>query len=92
MSMNCTYLCLPSLPGEIADLLRRQESYWSVVGVATEQELVDRLTSLSPPLPPITLSNEYEGLNVSQDVGCFIGGAGIYMYMYTCIITPVNER
>jgi ATP-binding cassette subfamily A (ABC1) protein 3 len=62
---------------EVADYLQGQESYWSVIGVASEQELVDQLTTLSPPPPPITLTNEFEGVNVSQNVSCFVGGAGI---------------
>ena len=70
------------------------------MGVASEQELVDRLTTLSPPPPPITLTNEYDGINVTQNVGCFVAGAGMNMtlcmhtsmhvdtcIMYTCMYT-----
>ena len=60
---------------ELAAILRDQESYWTVVGVATEQELVDRLTTINPPPPPITLTDEDGGGNYS--VGCFVGGAGM---------------
>lgn len=69
----------------MADLLRNQESSWSVIGVATEQEMVDRLTLLSPPLPPIKLTSEFGGVNVTQHLGCFVRGAGEYtvlVYMY----------
>ena len=62
---------------EIASYLRDQESYWTVVGVASEDELVHQLTIHSPPHPPITLTNEINGVNITQDMGCFLGGAGI---------------
>ena len=72
------HINLSILPGEVADYLRNQEFYWSVIGVSTEQEMVDRLTSLSPPLPPIELTDEFGGINVTQHLGCFVGGAGDY--------------
>ena len=80
----CTSITGLSLPDEVADYLRSQEleSYWSIVGVASEQELVDTLTRISPPPPPITLTNEYDGVNVSQNVGCFIAGAGMGAHAY----------
>ena len=46
------------------------------MGVASEKELVESLTTLSPPPPPITLTN----INIHQDVGCFVGGAGELFY------------
>ena len=93
----CTSITGLSLPDEVADYLRSQELeyYWSIVGVASEQELVDTLTAISPPPPPITLTNEYDGVNVSQNVGCFTAGAGVvnvgaYAYIpctFMCIRT-----
>ena len=59
--------------------------------MASEQELVDRLTTLSPPPPPITLTNEYDGINATQNVGCFVAGAGMSMTlcMHVHVYIPV---
>ena len=67
----------PSSTEEIATYLTDQESYWNVVGVASEDELVYQLTTHSPPHPPITLTNEINGVNITQEMGCFLGGAGM---------------
>ena len=47
------------------------------MGVASEDELVYQLTTHSPPHPPITLTNEINGVNITQEMGCFLGGAGM---------------
>lgn len=66
-------LCL--VLDEVAAFLRDQEFYWNVKGVASGQELVNELTTINPPGPPIRLNND-GGNNIS--VGCFVRGAGIY--------------
>ena len=43
--------------------------------MASEQELVDELTTINPPAPPISLSNDGGG-GGNVGVGCFVGGAG----------------
>ena len=80
-----TAFCSICCKDEVAALLREQELYWRVEGVASEQEMVAKLTTINPPAPPITLTNDDDDrTNVS--VGCFVGGAGICMhYNTTCI-------
>ncbi|CAI8057993.1 ATP-binding cassette sub-family A member 3 [Geodia barretti] len=62
---------------EVAAFLRDQEFYWSVKGVASEQELVDELTTINPPAPPISLDDDCGGGGGNVSVGCFVGGAGV---------------
>ena len=58
------------LSDEVASFLKDQEFYWSVKGVASEQELVDELISINPPAPPISRGGG------KFSVGCFVKGAG----------------
>lgn len=55
------------------------------MGVDTEKDLVDNLTSLSRNDIPITLCGDVN-CTANQTVGCFVRGAGeyirTYMYMY----------
>ena len=69
-------------PDEVAAFLRDQEFYWSVKGVASEQELVDELTTINPPAPPISLDDDCGGGGGNVSVGCFVGGAGV---LYQCL-------
>ena len=55
--------------------------YLDVTGVANEKDVVDHLIPLNTDpaahgLPPLTLRESIDRVNVSLDAGCFLGGAG----------------
>ena len=77
-----TAFCSICCKDEVAALLREQELYWRVEGVASEQEMVARLTTINPPAPPITLTND------DDDRTNFSVAALLVEQVYVCIIIP----